>query len=277
LGRCSRGEISNSVVVICKPEGSSAAGWGDRLTIGAFVAGAGLLAAFVVTELRAQQPITPLRLFGSRERSGAYAARILVVSGLYAMFFFLTQYFQGARGLGPLAAGAAFLPMTLLVFAMVQVAPRVAPRIGSVRLLTVGLLVALAGMTWLSRIATGTPYFPEIALPLMLLGLGMGTALTPLTSVGIAGVAPDDAGAASGLVNAAHQVGGALGVSVLVTVFTAAGGEANARGLTHGVESALTGSMVFLALGLLVVVTVIARPRRVTLDAIRAGISSVRG
>jgi MFS family permease len=178
------------------------------------------------------------------------------------MFFFLTQYFQGVSGFGPLEAGAAFLPMTLLVFAMVQVVPRIAPRVGNTRLLAGGLLVALAGMLWLSQLGDGTPYFPQIALPLLLLGVGMGTALTPLTSAAIAGVAPDDAGAASGLVNTAHQLGGALGISVLVTVFTAAGGDENARELAHGVATTLTGSAVFLALALIVVVAVIARPSR---------------
>jgi EmrB/QacA subfamily drug resistance transporter len=236
--------------------------WGDRLTIAAFAAGIALIAAFVVTEMRAEHPITPLRLFASRERSGAYAARILVVSGMYAMFFFLTQYFQGVSGFGPLEAGAAFLPMSLLVFAMVQVVPRIAPRVGNTRLLTGGLAIALIGMAWLSQIGEATPYFPQIAVPLLLLGIGMGTALTPLTSAGIAGVAPEDAGAASGVVNTAHQVGGALGISVLVTVFTATGGGQSAHDLAHGVASALSGSVVFLALGLLVVVAVIARPAR---------------
>jgi len=223
-------------------------GWGDRLTIASFVAGAGLIAAFVVTEMRAEQPITPLRLFASRERSGAYAARILVVSGIYAMFFFVTQYLQAVIGFGPLEAGAAFLPLTLLAFAMLQVVPRIAPRLGTARLLSGGLLLALAGMTWLSQIGDGTPYFPQIAVPLLLLGVGMGAALTPLTSAGIAGVAPEDAGAASGLVNTAHQPGGALGISVLVTVFTAAGGGQNADQLADGVASALTSAAVFLAL-----------------------------
>jgi EmrB/QacA subfamily drug resistance transporter len=237
-------------------------GWGDRLTVASFVAGVVLLAGFVLTERRVAQPITPLRLFASRERSGAYAARILVVSGMYAMFFFVSQYFQGAKGFTPLEAGAAFLPMTLVVFGMVQVVPRIVPRVGSTPLLAGGLLVGLAGMAWLSRLGDGTDYFPQIALPLLLLGAGLGTALTPLTSAGIAGVAPDDAGAASGLVNVAHQLGGALGISVLVTVFTAAGGNADAATLAHAVSRSITGSVVFLAAGLLVVVLVIARPAR---------------
>ena len=230
-------------------------GWGDRITVLSFLAGIGLLAAFVVTEMRATHPITPLRLFASRERSGAYGARILVVSGMYAMFFFLTQYFQGARGFSPLQAGAAFLPMTLVLFGMVQVIPRIAPRIGSTRLLAAGILLALVGMGWLSQIGEGTPYFPLIAIPLVIMGIGMGSALTPLTSAGIAGVHPDDAGAASGLVNTAHQLGGALGISVLVTVFAGAGGD-----LVHGVSEAITGSAVFLALALAVVVFVMRRP-----------------
>jgi EmrB/QacA subfamily drug resistance transporter len=241
---------------------AAADGWDDRLTIASFLAGAGLLATFVITEMRAEQPITPLRLFASRERSGAYAARILVVSGLYAMFFFLTQYFQTAGGFTPLEAGAAFLPMTLLVFTMVQVVPRLAPRVGNTPLLAGGLLVALAGMTWLTQIGESTPYFPQIAVPLLLMGAGMGTALTPLTSAGIAGVSPGDAGAASGLVNASHQLGGALGISVLVTVFTAAGGTDSPHDVANGVAGVITGSTIFLALALLVVLAVIAPPTR---------------
>ena len=173
-------------------------GWADRGTIAAFVAGAALLAAFVLTEVRAEQPITPLRLFVSRERSGAYIARILLVSGMFGMFFFLTQYLQGALGFSPLAAGLAFLPMTVAMFGMVQVVPRIAPRVGNTRLMIAGLIVALIGMAWLSRISIDTQYFPQIALPMMLLGVGAGVAMIPLTGAGIAGVAPRDAGAASG-------------------------------------------------------------------------------
>ena len=245
-------------------------GWGDSVTVASFVAGAALIAAFVLTERRAEQPITPLRLFASRERSGAYAARLLTVGGMFAMFFFLTQFLQGVRGFSPLEAGIAFLPMTLVLFAMVQVVPRLTTRFGGMRLLVVGLLLAIAGMAWISRISPGTSYFPDIAVPLVLLGLGIGTALIPLTGSGIAGVAPADAGAASGLVNVSQQVGAALGISILVTVFAsaddgAAGGtRAATDGLADGVAASLTGSVVFLALALAVVLVVMRRrPRAV--------------
>jgi EmrB/QacA subfamily drug resistance transporter len=253
---------------------AAADGWGDPITLASFAASIALLGAFVLTELRAEQPIIPMRLFASRERSGAYLARILVVSGIFAMFFFLTQFLQGARDYSPLRAGLAFLPMTLLVFSMVQVVPRIAPRIGNARMLVGGLALAMAGMAWISRVGTGTAYFPGIVLPLSLVGIGMGIAFIPLTAAGIAGVEPGDAGAASGLVNAAHQLGGTLGIAILVTVFSAAsrhtaehlpaGASAATQSkleLTHAVASSLTGSAIFLALGLLVSIFAVRQPR----------------
>jgi EmrB/QacA subfamily drug resistance transporter len=235
------------------------AGWGDAMTIASFAAGLALLTAFVVTERRAVHPITPLRLFASRERSGANAARMLIVGGMFSMFFFLSQYLQGVRGYSPLAAGVAFLPMTLVMFSMVRAVPRLVARLGNTAVLISGVTVDALGMTWLSRIGVDTPFFPGIAVPLVMMGLGIGMALAPLTSAGIAGVEPADAGAASGLVNAAQQLGGSLGLSVLVTVFAAAGGAASRQELTDGVSAALTGSAVLLTLALAIVVLVVQR------------------
>jgi EmrB/QacA subfamily drug resistance transporter len=241
------------------------AAWGDAVTIASFAAAAVLLATFVAVERRAAHPITPLRLFASRPRAGAYVARMLLVGGIFSMFFFLSQYLQGVHGFSPLQAGVAFLPMTAVLFSTVQIVPRLAARWGEARLLLTGVSIALAGMAWLSRLDETTPFFPDIALPLILLGLGMGAALAPLTAAGIAGVEPADAGAASGVVNAAQQLGVSLGISVLVTVAAAAGGaderavsgvplEGAARAeLAHAVATALTGSAVLLALGLAVV------------------------
>lgn len=234
-------------------------GWGDTVTVVSFAAGATLLVSFILNEMRAEQPITPLRLFASRERSGAYIARLLVVGAMFSSFFFMTQFLQGVLNYNPLQAGLAFLPMTAVMFSMVQVVPRLTARIGSMLVLLTGLTLALTGMFWLSRLSDGTAFFPGIALPLALLGTGMGMALTPLTGAGIAGVAPDDAGAASGVVNVAQQLGGSLGLGILVTVFASAqrsaGGDA-AHALAQGVSSALTGSAILLALGLSVAVIV---------------------
>lgn len=236
-------------------------GWGDRVTLLAFAAGVLLLATFLRSELRAEQPITPLRLFASRTRSGAYVARMLTVGGMFSMFFFLTQFLQGVRGYSPLEAGVAFLPMTLVLFALVRVVPRLAARIGDMPLLTGGLALALAGMAWLSQITPETAFLPGIGVPLLMMGFGIGAAFTPLTSAGIAGVGQADAGAASGLVNVAHQLGGAVGIAVLVTVFAGAGGRnGSVHDLAHALGAAMTGSAVCLALALAVVVAVMWRP-----------------
>jgi predicted MFS family arabinose efflux permease len=245
-------------------------GWGEPGTLASFAAGVALLGVFVVWERRVSHPITPLRLFASRERAGAYAARLLMVGGMYSMFFFLSQYLQGVHGYSPLVTGVAFLPMTAVMFSMVRLVPRLIERIGGTRLLASGVSVALAGMVWLSQLSAGTAFFPGIALPLVLLGVGVGAALAPLTAAGIAGVAPRDAGAASGVMNAAQQLGGSLGLSVLVTVFAAsghvaeggpiggAGASPRARTeLANAVAGSITGSAVLVALALAVVGLVI--------------------
>jgi EmrB/QacA subfamily drug resistance transporter len=251
------------------------AGWGDAMTVGSFTAGAVLLATFVAVERRAAQPVTPLRLFANRQRAGAYLARMLLVGGMFSMFFFLSQFLQGVRGFSPLEAGIAFLPMTVVMFSTVRVVPRLSVRWGDARLLVVGVSLALAGMAWLSRLDAGTRFFPDIMLPLVLLGLGIGVALAPLTAAAIAGVAPADAGAASGIVNAAQQLGISLGLSILVTVAAGTSAEAGpapglqldgaARAdLAHSVSAALTGSVVLLALSLAVIAAAVGRFGRAT-------------
>jgi len=252
---------------------AASSGWTDPITIASFLLSGVLLTSFVITERRAEQPITPLHLFASRQRSGAYITRMLVVSGMFAMFFFMTQYFQGVLGYSPLLSGLAFLPVTAVMFGVVRVMPRLVPRFGTQRLLAGGVLVALVGMAWLSQLGPTTPFFPQIVLPMALLGIGIGSALVPLTTAGIAGVDAGDAGAASGLVNVAQQLGGSLGLGILITVFAAASRHrAGLRDagtsvrtqtqitLAHAVSTSLKGSAIFLALGLVVVATVM-RPQ----------------
>lgn len=237
-------------------------GWSEPVTLTSFLVGVLLLIAFVLTERRAQQPITPLRLFASRQRSGSHVARMLVVCGMFAFFFFMTQYLQGVRDYSPLKAGIAFLPMSIAMLAMVQVVPRVSNRFSPVILISGGIGLAIAGMAWVSQLSSTTSYFPQIVIPMVMLGTGIGIAFIPLTTVSIADVSPADSGAASGLVNVSQQVGGTLGIAVLVTVFGAAthGSAGSARDtLAHGVSSALTGSAIFLATAL-IVVTLFLRP-----------------
>jgi EmrB/QacA subfamily drug resistance transporter len=234
--------------------------WGDAVALGSFAAAAIMLGAFVTIEKRARQPITPLRLFASRERVGAYAARLLMVGAMFGMFFYLTQFLQGAEGFSALKAGLAFLPVTLSIFAMVKVVPRLLGRIGPQRTLIGGLVLALVGLIWLSRITTTTEYWTGIAIPMALIGVGMGLAFTPLTQAAIAGVDNHDAGAASGLVNVFQQLGSTIGIGVLVTVFAAASEGSGASALAEGVPTTIAVSAGLVAAALAVVL-VVMRPQ----------------
>ena len=181
---------------------AAADGWSDRGTVASFAAGAVLLAAFVLIEARAEQPITPLHLFASRQRTGAYAARVLVIGGMFSMFFFLTQFLQGVRRLHALEAGFAFLPMTAVMFAMGRAVPR-SRRASEQPPLTGGMLLAVIGIAWLSRISEGTDYFPGHRRAPRVARHRHRHGLHAAHGRRDRGRRPGDAGAASGLLNVA--------------------------------------------------------------------------
>lgn len=233
---------------------SAGAGWGDALTQGALAAGVLLLAAFLVIERRAAQPIMPLRLFADARRNAAYGARLLFLGAMIGFFFFTTQFLQRVLHYPPSLTGLAFLPMTLLNFGVALCVPRLTRRWGNARLLACGLGTTLLGMAWLSRVDVGTAYWLGVALPMLLIGAGQGMTLSPLTAAGVAGVPAQDAGAASGIVNVAHQLGNSLGLASLVAI-SAFGARhlAGAALLAHRVTVALGGAAAMLALALLLV------------------------
>jgi len=229
-------------------------GWTDIVTVVALATGLGLLALFIVNESRARQPVMPLRLFASRERAAAYLSRLLYLGGMLGFWFFITQYMQGVLGFSALQAGLAFLPTTIPNFAAAIVVPQLTKLLGNERLLAAGLALTVAGMAWLSRVSADSAYLTGVALPMILIGVGQGLVLGPLTVAGVAGVAPQDAGAASGLVNVMHQLGGSLGLAILVVVFAASHVGPSAGALAHGVSAALEAATVMLALALATIV-----------------------
>ncbi|MFZ6647267.1 MFS transporter [Undibacterium sp. TJN25] len=241
---------------------SAASGWGDAWALGAITIGVALLALFVLIEWRAKQPVMPLRLFANRERNGAYAARALFLGGMMGFWFFTTQFLQGVLGYSAFAAGLAFLPMTVANFATALAVPKFTRRFGNGTVMMAGIGIALLGMLVLSRVSADTPYAIGVMLPMVMIGMGQGYSLSPLTIAGIAGVPAEDAGAASGLVNVAHQLGGSLGLGILTVIFANASSNAlNATDvLTHRIAAALTGSAVMLALALTLVIGLIVQP-----------------
>jgi EmrB/QacA subfamily drug resistance transporter len=236
---------------------AAADGWGNPVTLAALTAAAVLLAGFVWRESRAQQPITPLRLFADRRRAGSYLTRLLIVAGMFGMFFFLTQFVQEILGFSPLRAGISFLPMTAALFGVSRLAPRLVSRFRPWTLMVTGMLPVVAGMTWLSRIEPGTGYLAGVLGPMVLIGAGMGVVFVPLTMASLSGVRPEDSGAASSMVNVMQQVGGSLGLAVLVTAASSAMGPgASHAAVVHGMSRAFTLAAVFDVLALLVVLTV---------------------
>ncbi len=194
-------------------------GWSDTGTLGAFAAGVVLMTAFVLVELNAEEPITPLRLFANRSRTAANVARGLLFGGMFGLFFFLTQYLQDVLHYSSLKTGFAFLPMPLTVFAMSQLTSKVlVHKVNGKVIMLTGIGLAVSGFVMAGQL-TSTSSYALVVSSLLLFAVGNGLSFVPLTSAALAGVPPQDAGAASGLVNVTQQLGGTLGVAILVTVF----------------------------------------------------------
>jgi MFS family permease len=231
-------------------------GWGDRTAQAAFVVAAATLLAFFLIERRVTQPITPLHLFADAGRAGAYTATLLLTAAMFSVLFLLTQFQQDVLGFTPIRAGLAFLPMTVMQFFAVRLVPKLLPRTGARPLLIAGALLIVGGMAWLTQLSTTGNYFTMIFVPLFLIGLGVGISFPTLNMTIMSGVAPQDSGAASGLLQTLQWLGGTLGLAIFVTVLGSAGrgvagqpagasaADQAAYGLTHGIAAA------FLAAGI---------------------------
>jgi len=197
---------------------AAGSGWTNNLTVASLGAAGVLLVAFIVVELRSQQPLMPLRIFASRNRSGAYAIRFAIGATLSGMLFFLTQFLQNVLGYSPLEAGLAFLPITIGVVIGAQTASRLIGRIGPRPLMTVGALIGAVGLFGLSRITEHAGYVSGVLGPVLALSLGLGLIFVSTTIVAVAGVSPRESGLSSALLNVGQQLGGSLGLAVLGTV-----------------------------------------------------------
>lgn len=243
-------------------------GWSSRLTIVPLGLGAVLLALFVRNERRAAEPILPLRLLANVTRSSANVARGLVYAGMYGVFFFMSQLLQQVDGYSPLRTGLSFLPIPVSVFLSSQAASRLLGRGVSPKVLMLSgtgtAIVSLLAAAGLSEHASAF----RVLVNFVLFGVGMGISLVSLTSASLADVAPQDAGAASGLVNVVQQLGAALGLAVLVNVFSATAhtgaglAEPGDAVLVHGIHIAFLAGTAFAvaALGLVALGVRVARP-----------------
>jgi EmrB/QacA subfamily drug resistance transporter len=215
-------------------------GWGSARTLGLGALALALLAAFIVRESRAAQPLVPLQIFRSRAISGANAVQVLTVAGLFGMFFLGVLYLQRVLGYSALEAGLAFLPVsTLIGILSLGFSARLTQRYGATAVLVPGLALVAIGLLWFARVPVDGSYAADL-LPVMIpLGVGAGLFFPALTTLAVSGVRQDESGLASGLVNTSLQVGGAIGLAVLATL--AATRTENLRADGDPTASALVG------------------------------------
>lgn len=198
---------------------ASEEGWRDSLTVGSFGAAVVLLLAFALVESRAKEPITPLRMFADRNRSGTYVIMLSLAAAMFGMFFFIVLFVQNVLEYTPIEAGLAFLPVTVAIAMGAGLSQRFLPVLGPKPFMMVGSALAAVGLAWQTFIDPGSSYAGGVLGPMLVFGFGMGLNFVTLTLTAVSGVAPHEAGAASGLLNATQQVGGSLGLSILTTVF----------------------------------------------------------
>lgn len=250
--------IGMSAVVLGLVEAGTK-GWAAPITVASLAIGVLLVAAFVRIEATADEPILPLRILTERTRASANLARGLGYAGMYGMVFFLTQFFQNIQGHSSLITGLGFLPTPTMVFLSSQLVSKVLiRRLPEKALMVGGSILSASGLFLLSQISAGTSY-AEILPALLLIGAGMGTSFVSLTTAALHGVEPADSGAASGLINVMQQVGAALGLAVLVTVFDTVTSSGHTAVL-HGMNVAFAVGGVFSLAALAMVVFGVRSP-----------------
>jgi EmrB/QacA subfamily drug resistance transporter len=197
-------------------------GWTASKTLTFLAIAAVLLVAFVIIEVKSENPLLPMRIILNRNRGGSYLSALMVGSGLLGMFLFLTYYFQGTLGYSALKAGFAFLPFSVGIILAAGMASKLLPKLGPRFMMVGGFAAAAIGLAWLSRITPDTSYLAHVLPAEILISLGMGTAFVPMSSTALFRVDPHDAGVASATLNTSQQIGGSLGTALLNTLAASA-------------------------------------------------------
>jgi EmrB/QacA subfamily drug resistance transporter len=222
-------------------------GWGSGQTIGELTGAAALLAALVINELRHPNPVLPLSIFKIKGLAATDLANVLGLAGFNSVFFFITLYMQEILHFSALRAGAAYVPIAVIVMVSSIGGSGLVPRLGTRPLIIAGAVIATGGMYWVSRIPVHGSYWSDIFPPMMIMGLGLGLVFVGVQIAGNAGVPPDKAGLAGALITASFQLGVALGLAILNALATA---RTNSLVATHhALPDALVGGFTRALLG----------------------------
>ena len=253
-------------------------GWASAHTLGFGAGAVALLVGFVIRESRAAQPLVPLRIFRSRNLTGANVVQALMVAGMYGMFFLGALYLQKVLGFDSLEVGLAFLPVTAIIGTLsLGFSAKLNLRFGAKATLVPGLVSVGAGLALFSQISVDGSYWSEVLPAMVLVGIGAGLSFPSVMTLAMTGVRPEEAGLASGLVNTTLQVGGALGLAVLATLSTnrttdlVAGGQGSHAALTSGYQLAfLVGAGLLLGAVAVALAVIRTGPRADEVAAVEA-------
>jgi EmrB/QacA subfamily drug resistance transporter len=243
-------------------------GWGSATTLILGAVSLALLAGFITREATAKNPLMPLSVFRSRNVAGANLVQILMVAGLFGMFFMGALYLQRVLGYSAIEVGVAFLPLSIGIGAMsLKWAPQLVNRYGPRPVLIPALTLIAVALLLLSRVSVDGRYVTDLLPSMLMIGIGAGLGFPALMTLAMSGATAEDAGLASGLVNTSQQMGGALGLALLVTLSTTrtdgrlADGASQAVALTDGYQLAFAIGAGLVLLGVLLALTVLEKPK----------------
>jgi EmrB/QacA subfamily drug resistance transporter len=227
----------------------NAVGWSSPEIVGALTVGALLTAAFVIWEIRAPEPMLPMRFFTNRAFTAANVASLFMFFGMFGSIFLLAQFLQTVQGYSPFAAGLRVLPWTAMPIFIAPIAGALSDRIGGRPLMATGLALQAVGLGWMAAISTPTVPYAELVPAFIVSGIGMALFFAPVANVVLSAVLPREEGQASGANNAIRELGGVFGVAVLASVFTSYGGYESGGSFVDGLVPAVWVGAAVVALG----------------------------
>jgi MFS family permease len=216
-------------------------GWGSGRTLGGIALAAALIATFIAIESRAKAPLMPLRVFRNRSITSANVVGLLVGAALFSMFFFISLYLQQVLHYSALKAGLSYLPLAVGIILSAGGASVLVTRLGVKPVLVAGLALVATGLLLFTGVSAHGSYLGDVLLPSVIVAVGLGLSFVPLTILAVSGATDSDAGLASGLINTAQQIGGAIGLAILSTIATSRTNDL--LHAAHGARGAVAGAL----------------------------------
>ena len=226
-------------------------GWTSPEIVASLTAGAALVVAFVLWELRTETPMLPMRFFRNRTFAMTNVASLLMFFGMFGSIFLLAQFFQTVQGYSPFGSGLRILPWTAMPIFVAPIAGALSDRIGGRPLMALGLGLQAVGLGWIAAVSTPATAYGSLVAPFVISGVGMGLFFAPVANVVLSSVRPEQEGQASGANNAIRELGGVFGVAVLASIFSRFGGYGSGQTFVDGLNPAIWVGAAVVAVGAL--------------------------